>query len=350
MKCRSVEEKIAIGQEEMQSLRGGDIKLQVEKSGDFLEQLKKELKDLSQEKSKLEIILRESDCASLMVEKDLSETKNLCEEVRKTQRHLDDTISTLHLKRSQLDGKIPTEERRQHSSEINTEEEKQRLHYQIEKWKKEMKSLSEIPEPEKIESDLLLERKRQCQDFKEKLAVVIESMTKLTECMEESQVKVDEANQLSFDEINSELKKFFKFIIPSKRARLVKLIPDGKMEDGIEFQIKNKETNGKWKSGIHELSGGQKTLLSICFILSIAKVKGHGLYLLDECDAALDELNSNRVAKLIKIILEGSQVICVSHHPSFCRESQREIQLLKQNEVTVISRIINRQHTLSAKH
>jgi chromosome segregation ATPase len=60
--------------------------------------------------------------------------------------------------------------------------------------------------------------------------------------------------------------------------------------DGIQFQIKNKELGMGWKSGVDELSGGQKTLLSICFILSVAKIKGHGFYLLDECDAALDEL------------------------------------------------------------
>lgn len=153
------------------------------------------------------------------------------------------------------------------------------------------------------------------------MKVLKESSRKLAECIDEYQVKVDEANEVSFagafilrlqtyllTEVNSQLKRFFKLIIPSKRARLVKVNQQGSLvgrvsfrfllhqKEGIQFQIQNRELNREWKTGIDELSGGQKTLLSICFILSIAKVKGHGLYLLDECDAALDEMYGLRLS------------------------------------------------------
>ena len=60
------------------------------------------------------------------------------------------------------------------------------------------------------------------------------------------------------------------------------------------------------------------------------------VYLMDEIDAALDEENQNRVAKLIKeeMVAKGIQVICVSHHISFHQHSDRLIQVMKSNDTT----------------
>lgn len=59
------------------------------------------------------------------------------------------------------------------------------------------------------------------------------------------------------------------------------------------------------------------------------------LYIMDEVDAALDEENQNRVAKLIlNIVAKGSQVICVSHNISFQQHSQTVIQVTRADGTT----------------
>ena len=43
-----------------------------------------------------------------------------------------------------------------------------------------------------------------------------------------------------------------------------------------------------WKDSLSELSGGQRSLLALSFVLALLKYKPAPLYILDEIDAALD--------------------------------------------------------------
>lgn len=46
--------------------------------------------------------------------------------------------------------------------------------------------------------------------------------------------------------------------------------------------------NNMWKDGLSELSGGQRSLLALSFVLALLKYKPAPIYILDEIDAALD--------------------------------------------------------------
>jgi chromosome segregation ATPase len=60
------------------------------------------------------------------------------------------------------------------------------------------------------------------------------------------------------------------------------------------------------------------------------------VYLMDEIDAALDEENQNRVAKLIHedMVAKGIQVISVSHHIAFQRHCGKLIQVTRSGGTT----------------
>ncbi len=57
------------------------------------------------------------------------------------------------------------------------------------------------------------------------------------------------------------------------------------LEDGLELSV---AFNNKWKSSLSELSGGQRSLLALSFILALLKYKPAPFYILDEVDSALD--------------------------------------------------------------
>ena len=106
------------------------------------------------------------------------------------------------------------------------------------------------------------------------------------------------------------------------------------------FRIRNRATTDEasaWRSGLHELSGGQRTLLNISLLLAVVKHRPSTLLLFDEIDAALDEHNTGRVAALLKELSADSQVIAVSHRKEFHSLADRIVQLNKVQNFTLVN-------------
>ncbi|KAI5079735.1 hypothetical protein GOP47_0005214 [Adiantum capillus-veneris] len=156
------------------------------------------------------------------------------------------------------------------------------------------------------------ERADKLQVFKERRGSIIDSIDILLEGIEKSKKRVQEANEVVFQKVCQAFSETCEFLLPNKLVKLIKV--GTHVEDGVKFTFANqssgaKTASNKWKTSLGELSGGQRTLLSLAFLLTVAISGQSPLYLLDEVDAALDEENQNRVAKLIKnIVSKGSQV------------------------------------------
>ena len=73
----------------------------------------------------------------------------------------------------------------------------------------------------------------------------------------------------------------------------------------IQFQNKPKRTSTS-------ISGGEKTLAAVVFVLALQKLKPSPFYLFDEIDAHLDALNSEKLSKIIEERSKGSQFLMVS--------------------------------------
>jgi len=58
--------------------------------------------------------------------------------------------------------------------------------------------------------------------------------------------------------------------------------------------------NNEWKESLSELSGGQRSLLALSFVLALLKYKPAPLYILDEIDAALDLQHTQNIGTMIK--------------------------------------------------
>jgi chromosome segregation protein len=61
------------------------------------------------------------------------------------------------------------------------------------------------------------------------------------------------------------------------------------------------------------LSGGERALTAICFLFAIFKARPSPFYLLDEVEAALDDVNLQRFLDLIRMFAAESQVMLVTH-------------------------------------
>jgi len=82
------------------------------------------------------------------------------------------------------------------------------------------------------------------------------------------------------------------------------------------------------------ISGGEKTLAAIVFVLALQKLKSSSFYLFDEIDAHLDAPNAERLAKIIEERSEGSQFIMVSLKDSVVKKAKLIYGVYPKNGVS----------------
>jgi len=96
----------------------------------------------------------------------------------------------------------------------------------------------------------------------------------------------------------------------------VMLLPDENgqidmLEAGIEIRAK---PPGKEPRIISQLSGGEKAMTAVALLMAIFKTKPSPFCILDEVDAALDDANVERFCNVLKLFLDKSHFIVITHH------------------------------------
>lgn len=70
--------------------------------------------------------------------------------------------------------------------------------------------------------------------------------------------------------------------------------------------------NGHWKESMTELSGGQRSLLALSYLLAMLKFRAAPFYILDEIDSAMDLSHTENVGYIISKFFPQSQFIVIS--------------------------------------
>jgi chromosome segregation protein len=87
-------------------------------------------------------------------------------------------------------------------------------------------------------------------------------------------------------------------------------VEDEDGEPGIEIEV---VPAGKRARSLGLLSGGEKSLVALAFCLSLAMVRPAPFYLLDEVEAALDDVNLRRFLGLVRKLAPSTQFILITH-------------------------------------
>lgn len=112
----------------------------------------------------------------------------------------------------------------------------------------------------------------------------------------------------SYDKVDKDIREIFNKMTGGN-AWLEIQNEDDIFSSGISYLAQFPD---KQKRESTSISGGEKTLAAITFLLALQKLKSSPFYLLDEVDAHLDALNTERLAKILEERAEGSQMITVS--------------------------------------
>ncbi len=107
-----------------------------------------------------------------------------------------------------------------------------------------------------------------------------------------------------------EFEAIFGRLFPGGEGRLVLTEPDDMLATGIEFEAR---PPGKRVKRLSLLSGGERSLTAIAFLLAIFKARPSPFYVMDEVEAALDDTNVGRLLDIFDELRSSSQLIIVTH-------------------------------------
>ena len=111
----------------------------------------------------------------------------------------------------------------------------------------------------------------------------------------------------TFDIVNNAYKKFIQLLFKGGQGYLA-LSQDG---SGIEMYV---QPPGKKVARMEQLSGGEKALVSLGFLLALMDTKPSPFSLMDEIDAPLDDANLMGLMEIIKDISRKTQIIFITHN------------------------------------
>ena len=114
----------------------------------------------------------------------------------------------------------------------------------------------------------------------------------------------------SFNKINENFNRTFSELFGGGSAELSLSDPDNVLESGIEIKA---APPGKIIKNLVQLSGGEQSFIAIALFFAILQVNPTPFCILDEIEAALDEVNVARFAEYIKRYSNGTQFIMITH-------------------------------------
>ena len=121
---------------------------------------------------------------------------------------------------------------------------------------------------------------------------------------------VEEAFASAFAETREQFEHVFGVLFPGGVGDLVLTDPDDMLSTGIEIEAR---PAGKKVKRLSLLSGGERSLAAIAFLVAIFKARPSPFYVMDEVEAALDDMNLTRLLAIFKELQETSQLIVITH-------------------------------------
>ena len=178
---------------------------------------------------------------------------------------------------------------------------------QANKLRKDIKDLGEvnisaIEEYQKTKEryDFIMNQKTDLEETKKKLENLIDNMTSIMKQQFETNFKVITEN------FNNTFKKLF----GGGKAELKLSDENDILNSGIEIEV---QPPGKKLQSMSLLSGGERALTATALLFAILQIKSPPFCILDEIEAALDDVNVHRFAEYIKEYSKKNQFIVITH-------------------------------------
>jgi chromosome segregation protein len=132
----------------------------------------------------------------------------------------------------------------------------------------------------------------------------------LQQVVREVDAKIQDIFDAAYRDVAAEFTSVFATLFPEGEGKLTLTDPGDLLGTGIEIEAR---PGRKRVKRITLLSGGERALAALAFLFAIFKARPSPFYVLDEVEAALDDINLHRFIELVQEFARTSQVIVVTH-------------------------------------
>jgi chromosome segregation protein len=111
-------------------------------------------------------------------------------------------------------------------------------------------------------------------------------------------------------DVNEHFSTLVALLFPGGTGRLVLMEPDDLLNTGVEIEVRPAGRNVR---RVSLLSGGERSMAALAFLFAVFRSRPSPFYLMDEVEAALDDVNLNRFLGLVREFRHEAQLLIVTH-------------------------------------
>ncbi|MCY7395343.1 MAG: AAA family ATPase, partial [Nocardioides sp.] len=132
----------------------------------------------------------------------------------------------------------------------------------------------------------------------------------LLDIVREVDSRVEQVFTEAYADVERAFDSTFGRLFPGGEGRLVLTDPGDMLNTGIEVEAR---PAGKRVKRLSLLSGGERSLVAVAFLVALFKARPSPFYILDEVEAALDDTNLGRLLEIYEELRETSQLLVITH-------------------------------------
>ena len=132
----------------------------------------------------------------------------------------------------------------------------------------------------------------------------------LLEVVDEVDARILQVFTEAYTDVEREFSDVFASLFPGGEGRLLLTDPSNMLTTGVEVEAR---PPGKKVKRLSLLSGGEKSLTAVAMLVAIFRARPSPFYIMDEVEAALDDVNLQRLLGLFEQLRERSQLIVITH-------------------------------------
>ncbi|HLS25452.1 MAG TPA: chromosome segregation protein SMC [Beutenbergiaceae bacterium] len=162
--------------------------------------------------------------------------------------------------------------------------------------------------PLALEEHAALEERHQF--LTEQLTDLKKSKADLLQIIAEIDDRVEEVFTAAYHDTAAQFEEVFSRLFPGGQGRLVLTDPDDMLTTGVDVHA---QPPGKKINRLSLLSGGERSLTAVALLIAIFKARPSPFYVMDEVEAALDDVNLGRLLEIFTELRNDSQLIVITH-------------------------------------
>ena len=147
-------------------------------------------------------------------------------------------------------------------------------------------------------------------DLDAQVSDVRDARRQLQEAIRELDDQIMSTFMAAYADVNEHFANLIALLFPGGQGRLLLSVPDDPLNTGVEIEVRPMGRNPR---RISLLSGGERSMAAIAFLFAIFRSRPSPFYMMDEVEAALDDVNLQRFIGLVDEFRNEAQLLIVTH-------------------------------------